>query len=117
MGPEASTMYDRFHLGQDALASEAHNARSDYGRKDEPSWPLYWQTAIAHVVFRDGRPAEVKITPITLGYGYRSVNRGWPEVADLPEATEILERLQELSAPYGTKIKISDGIGTITIPK
>ena len=117
MAPEASTMYDRYNLDLGALASEAHNARSDYGRKDEPSYPRYWQTAIAHVVFRDGRPAEVKITPITLGFRYRSVNRGWPEVADLPEATQILEHLQKLSEPYGTKIAISSGVGTITIPR
>jgi len=117
MGPEASTMYDRFDLGQNALASEAHNARSDYGRKDEPSWPLYWQTAIARVIFREGRPAEVKITPIDLGFGYRSINRGWPEVAELSEAREILKRLQKLSEPYGTKIAITNGVGTITIPK
>jgi poly-gamma-glutamate capsule biosynthesis protein CapA/YwtB (metallophosphatase superfamily) len=117
MGPEASTMYDRFDLGLDALPSEAHNARSDHERKDEPSWPLYWQTAIARVTFRDGRPAEVRITPITLGFGYRSVDRGWPEVAVEPEATQILERVQKLSERYGTKMSISNGVGTITISK
>jgi len=115
--PEASTMYDRFNLGLDELAAAPHNARSDYGRKDEPSWPLYWQSAIAHVVFRDGRPVEVKLTPITLGYGYRTSDRGWPEVAEGSEATQILERLQKLSEPYGTKIAISNGVGTITIPR
>jgi poly-gamma-glutamate capsule biosynthesis protein CapA/YwtB (metallophosphatase superfamily) len=117
MQPEASTMYDRFNLGLDALPSEAHNARSDYGRKDEPSYPLYWQTAIARVVFRGGRPSEVNLTPISLGYKYRSVDRGWPEIADLPEATEILQRLQRLSNPYGTKISVINGEGTITIPQ
>jgi poly-gamma-glutamate capsule biosynthesis protein CapA/YwtB (metallophosphatase superfamily) len=116
MGPEASTMYDRFNLGLDALPSEAHNARSDYGQKDEPSYPFYWQTAVARVVFRGGRPVEVKLTPVSLGYKYRSVDRGWPELADPQEATEILQRLQKLSEPYGTKIAIDNGIGTITIP-
>jgi len=115
--PEAFTMYDRYNLGMDELSAAAHNARSDYGRKDEPSWPLYWQSAIARVVFRDGRPAEVKLTPITLGYGYRTSDRGWPEVAEGSEATQILEHLQKLSEPYGTKIAISNGVGTITLPR
>jgi poly-gamma-glutamate capsule biosynthesis protein CapA/YwtB (metallophosphatase superfamily) len=115
--PEAFTMYDRYNLGMDELAAAPHNARSDYGRKDEPSWPLYWQSAIAHVVFRDGRPVEVKLTPITLGYGYRTSDRGWPEVAEGSEATQILEHLQKLSEPYGTKIAISNGVGTITLPR
>ena len=114
--PEPATMYDRFNLGLDELSSRAHNARSDYGRKDEPSWPLYWQSAIAHVVFRGGRPVEVKLTPITLGFGLRTSDRGWPEVAEGTEATQILEHLQKLSEPYGTKIAISNGVGTITIP-
>lgn len=115
--PESATMYDKYNLGLDELSSTVHNARSDYGRKDELSWPLYWQSAIAHVVFRDGRPAEVKLTPVILGYGYRAVDGGWPEIADVGEATQILEHLQKLSEPYGTKIAISNGIGTITLPK
>jgi poly-gamma-glutamate capsule biosynthesis protein CapA/YwtB (metallophosphatase superfamily) len=117
MAPQSSTMYERFNLGLDALPSEVHNTRSDHGRKDEPSYPLYWQTAIARVVFRDGRPSEVKITPVTLGYKNRSVNRGYPEVADLAEATQILEHLQKLSDPFGTKIAISNGVGTISIQR
>ena len=117
VAPESSTMYDKHDLGLDALPSDAHNARSDYGRKDELAWPLYWQSTIAHVVFRDGRPAEVKLTPVTLGFGYRPVDGGWPEVADAPEATQILEHLQKLSEPYGTKIAISNGVGTVTIPR
>jgi hypothetical protein len=115
--PEAFTMYDRYNLGLAELPSVPHNARSDFDRKDEPSWPLYWQSAVAHVVFRDGSPAEVKLTPVTLGFGYRTVNRGWPEIAQGVEATRILEHLQRLSEPYGTKITISSGVGTITIPK
>ena len=75
------------------------------------------ESAIAHVVFRDGRPAEVKLTPVVLGYGYRAVDGGWPEIADVGEATQILEHLQKLSEPYGTKIAISNGVGTITLPK
>jgi poly-gamma-glutamate capsule biosynthesis protein CapA/YwtB (metallophosphatase superfamily) len=115
MVPQSATMYERFNLGLEALPSEVHNTRSDHGRKDEPSYPLYWQTAIARVVFRNSRPAEVKITPVTLGFKNRSVNRGYPELAAEPEATQILQHLQELSAPFGTKIAINNGIGTITI--
>jgi poly-gamma-glutamate synthesis protein (capsule biosynthesis protein) len=115
--PESATMYDKYNLGLDELSSTVHNARSDYERKDELSWPLYWQSAIAHVVFRDGRPAEVKLTPVVLGYGYRAVDGGWPEIAGAAEATQIIEHLQKLSEPYGTKIAISNGIGTITLPK
>jgi poly-gamma-glutamate synthesis protein (capsule biosynthesis protein) len=115
--PESATMYDKYNMGLDELSSKVHNARSDYGRKDELSWPRYWQSAIAHVVFRDGRPSDIKLTPVVLGFGYRAVDGGWPELAEGAEATQILEHLQKLSEPYGTKIAISNGVGTITIPE
>jgi hypothetical protein len=38
-------------------------------------------------------------------------------VADTAMATQILERLQKLSQPFGTNLTIKDGIGTITIQK
>jgi len=67
--PESSTMYEKHNLGLEELSAAAHNARSDFGRKDELAWPLYWQTVVAHVLFHDGRPSEITLTPATLGFG------------------------------------------------
>jgi hypothetical protein len=113
--PQPTQFYERYGLGPDALPSEAYEARSDHGRRDEPANPLYWQSVIAHLVFRDGRPAEVTLTPFTLGFGKRSPGRGIPEVADPAMATQILGRLQKLSQPFGTNIVIKNGVGTVTV--
>ena len=117
MVPEPTDFYELYGLGPGALPSEAYDARSDHGRRDEPANFLYWQTAIAQVTFRDGRPAVVTLTPATTGFGKKAPDQGYPEVADPAAATQILERLQKLSQPFGTKITISNNVGTITIPK
>lgn len=115
--PEPSEFYQDFGLGPDALPSELYDARSDHERRDEPANPLIWQSAIAHVQFRDGHPSEVTLTPITLGFGRRRPDRGYPQVPDTAQAAEILSRLQKLSQPFGTKIVIKNDVGIIEIEK
>jgi poly-gamma-glutamate capsule biosynthesis protein CapA/YwtB (metallophosphatase superfamily) len=117
MVPQPTDFYERYGVGPDALPAEAYAARSDHGRRDEPADPIYWKTAVARVTFRDGRPAVVTLTPATTGFGKKTPDQGYPEVPDLATATEILEHWQKLSEPFGTKITISNGVGTITIPR
>jgi poly-gamma-glutamate capsule biosynthesis protein CapA/YwtB (metallophosphatase superfamily) len=117
MVPQPTDYYELFGLGPDALNSEVYAARSDHGRRDEPANPIYWQSAIARVAFHDSRPAVVTLTPYTTGFGRRAPDQGYPEVADTATATQILEHLQKLSEPFGTRIAISNGVGTITIQR
>jgi poly-gamma-glutamate synthesis protein (capsule biosynthesis protein) len=113
--PQPTEFYQQFGLGADALPAQAFDTRSDHDRKSFPANPLLWRSIVAHVLFRDKHPAEVTLTPITLGFGRRRPDRGYPELADAKAAQEILEGLRKLSQPFGTNIAIKDGIGTITI--
>jgi poly-gamma-glutamate capsule biosynthesis protein CapA/YwtB (metallophosphatase superfamily) len=108
-------MYEEYSLGPDALPSDFYNARSDHDRRGWPADPMFWQSVIAHVVFHDGHPARVILTPISIGFGKKRPDRGYPQVADNAMGTEILARLQKLSQPFGTNIAIKDGKGIITI--
>ena len=117
MVPQPTDFYERYGVGPEALPAEAYAARSDHGRRDEPSDPIYWKTAVARVTFRDGRPALVTLTPAVTGFGKKAPDQGYPEVPDLATANQILENLQKISEPFGTKITINNGIGTIKIPK
>ncbi|HEY2121008.1 MAG TPA: hypothetical protein VGH37_17610 [Candidatus Acidoferrum sp.] len=67
--------------------------------------------------FREGRAAGITLTPITLGFGKKRPDRGYPVVADAATAAQILERLQRLSKPFGTNIVVRNGIGVIAIEK
>lgn len=113
--PQPTDLYRRFGLGLNALPADLFDQRSDFGRKYRPSQPLVWQSALANVIFRNGKPAQVDLTPIELGFGLTRPERGTPRLADVSMGTTILERLQKLSAPYGTKIEIKNGLGIIRI--
>ena len=115
--PQPTDLYRTFGLGLDVLPAEVFDARSDHDRRNWPAEPRDWQSVVANVVFRNGRPAEINLTPISLGYGATRPNRGIPRLAEPVMATQILERLQKLSQPFGTNIAIKNGIGTITIEK
>ena len=56
---------------------------------------------------------KLKLLPVELGFGKKRSVGGWPA----PDAhSGILERLAEMSLPYGTKIEIgSDGTGTVLL--
>lgn len=113
--PQPQDNYNNFNLGLEALPAEFFNARSDFDRRTWPANPLMWETVVVDVMFRDGRPVQVTLTPVTLGFGQKRPDRGFPKLADPKLATKILQDLQKLSQPYGTNIVIKDGIGTITI--
>ena len=59
--------------------------------------------------------AEIRLTPIEITDDVRIAHRGIPHLAP-PEAQRILTRLQQLSAPFGTKIAIENNIGVIRVP-
>ena len=50
-----------------------------------------------------------------MGFGLPIPQRGRPTLMEKSLGNEVLGWLQKLSEPYGTKIDIKDGIGTITI--
>ncbi len=82
--------------------------------------PMSWESAVASVEFRSGTLASVSLRPIVLNYvgegqpdmhnPYASNQflhtRGLPAAATGARAGYILERVAELSKPFGTKIQI-----------
>jgi len=72
-----------------------------------------FQSIIAVSRFENGRVAEIRLHPIDLGYGLRIPDSGVPRLASPAKGRPILERLIEISTPYGTRIAIRNGIGVI----
>jgi len=91
--------------------------------------PMSWESAVASVQFRGGTLASVSLRPIVLNYAgegqpdmhnpYASnqflQTRGLPAAATGARAGYILERLAELSKPFGTKIQISGETAEINL--
>lgn len=72
-----------------------------------------FQTIIAVSRFEAGRVAEIRLHPVDLGYGRRLPDSGVPRLASPAQGRSILERLEEISAPYGTRISLEKNVGVI----
>ncbi|HVZ84482.1 MAG TPA: CapA family protein [Terracidiphilus sp.] len=114
---EPSDFYKRYGLGPDARPSEAYDARGGplSGLGGSLNAPRN-QSVVAKVIFKNRKPVEVVLTPITISVDRRP-DYGVPRLADPELAVKILQHLQELSKPFGTTIEIANGIGTIKIPQ
>jgi poly-gamma-glutamate synthesis protein (capsule biosynthesis protein) len=78
--------------------------------------PDAWDESVVPVcVFHAHRLQSIKLYPIEIypGGGDRS---GMPGIAANEHGRAILERLKELSAAFGTKVEISEGVGVVRIP-
>jgi poly-gamma-glutamate capsule biosynthesis protein CapA/YwtB (metallophosphatase superfamily) len=72
----------------------------------------YFETVIPVSTYKDGAVDEIRLYPVTIETG-AGPDLGLPHMANSEQAQKILQRLQILSAPFGTKISIRDGIGII----
>ncbi|MCK1312015.1 CapA family protein [Bradyrhizobium sp. 23] len=77
--------------------------------------PVFYESVIAVSRFEQNQLAELRLYPVELGYSRRFADRGVPQLAPPPHAHVILERLQELSKPFGTRIAIADNVGLIRL--
>ena len=74
---------------------------------------IKYESVVAVCRFEYGRLSEVRLHPIDLGWEQRFADRGIPRLAAAQVAQRILERLQRLSAQFGTKLQIEAGVGVI----
>ncbi|MBI4279792.1 MAG: CapA family protein, partial [Armatimonadetes bacterium] len=80
-----------------------------------PADRLYWETVLPLVTFEDRQLKEIRLYPVSLGFGKAWPERGTPGLADERTGREILEWMAKLSAPLGTEIVIRDGVGHVRL--
>lgn len=107
--------YANYGLDDDALPADFYDARNARPGGGFPGEALYWESVLALPSFRGGELAEVRLYPITLGHGLPRPQRGRPMLADAALGAKILERLQRLSEPFGTRIRVRDGVGVVEV--
>jgi len=78
--------------------------------------PINYESAIAVSKFDKGQLQEVRVYPIWARHDGPLSRRGLPMTAPPPIAQRILQRLQKLSEPFGTKIAIEGNVGVIRVP-
>jgi hypothetical protein len=75
--------------------------------------PINYEGIIAVTRYDHGQVAEIRLYPLDLGYAVPIADAGMPRLASATVARSVLERMQKLSAPFGTTIAIEGSIGII----
>ena len=78
--------------------------------------PAQWYDGlVVNTVFDGDRMKEVRLYPLDLGNTYDRSRRGLPHLASAENSRRILEKLQSLSARFGTTIEIDGSVGIIRL--
>jgi poly-gamma-glutamate synthesis protein (capsule biosynthesis protein) len=75
----------------------------------------FWDGIAAVATFDTGMLRALRLQPIDLGGDLPAARRGVPRKPSAARATAMLERLAALSQPYGTILRVENGIGIVEI--
>ncbi len=108
----------KFGLPKDSLDPSVFAAKIPF-----PTQARFWQSVVPLITVAGGgieggpgpRVVAIELYPITLGFGEPIWSRGTPELARGEQAAAILEELARLSEPFGTSIRIRDGVGYVEL--
>ena len=107
--------YDQFYnkdLPVDTGVGAFMDKRSHCGTTGYPAQQEIWRSFLAGFTIEEDRVTEVQLYPISLGWHEPRSRCGVP-VLSHDEAT--LMHLVDLSRPFGTEIRIKDGVGYINL--
>jgi len=74
-----------------------------------------YESIIALSKYDQGKLREVRLYPIDGGYESAISRRGVPHLASPEVSRRVLQRLQKLSEPFGTKIDVDGNVGVIRL--
>ena len=77
---------------------------------------VWWESVVATATFDGGKLKSIRLDPIDLGVTRPLSDRGTPRTVDAGKGTAILRRLQDLSTPLRTPMRIQDGAGFVDVP-
>jgi poly-gamma-glutamate synthesis protein (capsule biosynthesis protein) len=103
--------YENWGLDSKATPADFVDARPAAGFGSEG----FSKGVLSSFILREGKLAELKLYPITMGHEKPVWQRGIPILADEATGRTIIEGYQQLSKPYGTQIDYRDGIGVARV--
>jgi len=108
--------YDQVGLGPEDRIGAYSASRYKDDTTGFPTDRLIWESVVAVPAFKGGKLVDLKLHPITLGFGKPMGRRGRPMLANEELSKKIIDDLIRLSKPMGTTIEYKDKIGTVKIP-
>ncbi len=107
-----SEMFEKQRLDGNETLDRLFEERSGGGKRGLYYNRLMFEAVVPYWETEDGELTKLTLLPVELGFGLPRSRGGWP--APRRDAG-ILERLAEMSAPYGTRIEIEDGLGVVRL--
>ena len=95
---------EKYHIDRFSTAEQALYARSRGNTVGLHCNKKNYQTVLPKLEYENGRLTSFTMLPIYLSFDRKDDMNGLPVIAPPAEAEEIYTLLQELSAPYGTKL-------------
>jgi poly-gamma-glutamate synthesis protein (capsule biosynthesis protein) len=110
LAPVGNDLYEQYKMDAATATDAEFNAMWN---RLTFSGEVWYQSVVTTSRFEKGQVAEIRLQPIDLSYTARGADRGVPRLASAEVSKTILERLQRLSQPFGTRIAIEGGVGVI----
>nr|WP_320022417.1 CapA family protein [uncultured Draconibacterium sp.] len=105
--------YEKYSLQYNDGVGTAMNKRSKNGKIGLSVQKDVWNSVVVSIEI-DNKEIDIKLLPIELGYDLHNYRKGLPK---LIKNRNILEKIQELSTSFDTKIRILDEIGRLKITR
>jgi poly-gamma-glutamate synthesis protein (capsule biosynthesis protein) len=107
--------YEMAGLPPGATPEDFFDRYDQGGVRGYPADAEVWESAVAVARWKGRRLEAMELHPIALGFGLPRRERGRPRLASPELSRKIVERLARLSAPFGTKIELADGVGRVVL--
>ena len=91
-------------------AREALMVRAQGGKVGLHLHKQNYLTVVPKLTFTDGKPDSIALLPVALNFERKDDCNGLPVVAGAEDRGEILAKLREMSAPFGTEIREENGV-------
>jgi len=103
--------YEKFRVDPSMTIEEAENIRSAGGTRGLETQSKNYRGLVPLMEFEDGKLVSATIQPMELHFTHGpSANKGLPRKADETVTREIYDTLCRLSAPFGTRLVLENGL-------
>ena len=109
--------FEEYGLESNSLVSDLFYARQKKDKRRSGFYinSIYWVSVIPQLTFKNGMLNQIKLYPISLGFGKPIHKRGRPMLANKVLGQKIINRIKRLSSPFGVEILYEDGVGLVKI--
>lgn len=105
-------MYEKQKLDGNCRMDELFDKRNCHATRGLCYEKVMFESVVPYWEAEDGKLTKLILMPVELNFGKSRSMGGWPR----PKFDDgIIERLAEMSEPYGTKIEIVDGFGVVRL--